>query len=538
MTNPPGARLTVHDSLGHRVVPIDKPLFTIGRRPESDLVLTGLEVSRDHADITVRGDGYVIRDRQSRYGTFVNGERVVEHTLSHRDQIECGQGGAAVMFLVGEAASPEEARSGAPGELRQMAALLEALRAMGTERVLDEVLALVLDAAIETTGADRGFIMLAGREGALEMTVARRAGHVALEPSGFGTSRKIPEEVFATGQTKVVADLFEGGLPEAHNQTIALGIRHVLCAPLRLVRYVERTDEPPTRDNIGVLYLDSRERGRLLSPSAPAALEALATEAATAIENARLYREALEKARIDQELQTASKIQQALLPEPRRAGEFYEAVGASIPSRVIGGDFFDYLDLADGAFLFALGDITGKGPSAALVTAVVQGILGAYAGTTVGPAELLALVNRVLLSRHIESRFATIFLGVLTPGGRLTYSNAAQNPPVLLTGGRTERLEIGGTLIGAFPEAVYEQGERQLAPGDTVVLFSDGIVEAVNALGEEFGDDRVRAVIERRAAEPPDRLLGALREALEEFTRGTAQADDLTAVVVRYRGAE
>jgi serine phosphatase RsbU (regulator of sigma subunit) len=536
VTTPAGARLTVHDAQGRRVVPIDKPRFTIGRRPESDLVLAGSEVSRDHAEIVLRGSQYVLRDRESRYGTFVNGERVGERALAHRDQIECGRSGAALMFLSGAGESREESRPGAPGEFRQLAALLGSLRAMGTERVLDEVLALVLDAAIEATGAERGFIMLADAQGRLEMSVARRVGRVPVEPADFRTSRKIPEEVFATGQMRVVADLLEGDLPEVHNRTVSLGIRHVLCAPLRLVRYVDRLDEQVESGNIGVLYLDSRERGRLLSSSTPAALDALATEAATAINNARLYREAIEKARIDRELRTASNIQQALLPEPSRTGRFYEAVGASVPSRMIGGDFFDYFDVPAGAFGFALGDITGKGPSAALVTAVVQGILASHAELTSSPAELVALVNRVLLARRIESRFATIFLATLTGEGLLTYCNAAQNPPLLLSNGRIEPLEIGGTLVGAFTEAVYEQGTCRLAPGDTIVLFSDGVVEALNPAGEEFGEDRVRTVVMPAAGEHPDRVLKRLLGALHEFTRGAAQTDDLTVVVVRYGG--
>ena len=331
-----------------------------------------------------------------------------------------------------------------------------------------------------------------------------------------------------------LTDLLEGDLPEVHTRTVAFGIRHVLCAPLRLVRYVDRADAPPASENIGVLYLDSRERGRLLSPATAVAIEALATEAATAIENARLYREAVEKAKLDRELQTASKIQQALLPEPRRTGPFYEAVGASVPSRMIGGDFFDYLDMAEGAFGFALGDVTGKGPSAALVTAVVQGILGSHVGTAIGPADLVALVNRVLLSRRIESRFATIFLGTITPAGMLTYCNAAQNPPFLFSAQGAERLETGGTLVGAFTDAVYEQGTRQLAPGDTLVMFSDGVVEALSAAGEEFSDDRVRGAV--NPVQPPERILDALLRDVHAFTHGAPQSDDLTAVVVRYLG--
>jgi serine phosphatase RsbU (regulator of sigma subunit)/pSer/pThr/pTyr-binding forkhead associated (FHA) protein len=478
------------------------------------------------------GDRYRIRDRNSTHGTYVNGTRVLDQFLTHLDQIECGHGGAALMFLSEERESRDDSRSGAPGELRQLAKLLAALRAMGTERVLDEVLAVVLDAAIETTGAERGFIMLADEKvGQLEFTVARRAGRVSLEPAGFKTSHKIPEQVFATGQSQA-ADLLEGDLPDRHTQTIAFGIRHVLCVPLRLVRYVERTDEPQASGNIGVLYLDSSERGRF--SDAISVAEALATEAATAIDNARLYRETLEKAKIDEELRTASKIQQALLPERRREGAFYAAIGASVPSRMIGGDFFDYLDLADGVFGFALGDVTGKGPSAALVTAVIQGIIGSQLGTSTAPGQLISLVNRVLLTRRIESRLATIFFGSMTPQGRLIYCNGAQNPPLLFSDGRCQRLETGGTLVGAFPETIYEQGEHQLKLGDTIVLFSDGIVEALNVEGDEFGERRVREVVEPRVHEPVEHILDGLLAALEEFTRGIPQADDLTAVVVRY----
>ena len=536
MTTPSVARLAISDSHGQHVIVLDKNPFRIGRRPDSDLVLNGGEVSRDHAEIVHVGDRYVIRDRQSKYGTFVNGARVIEQSLSHGDQIECGHTAeASLTFLVNERRSGEDSRAGAVGEFRQVASLLAALRAMGTERVLDDVLAVVLDAAIETTGAERGFIMLADKQGTLEMGVARHAGRGSVEASDFKTSRKIPEQVFATGQLRVVADLLEGDLPETHTQTVAFGIRHVLCAPLKLVRYVDRPEDRGASANIGVLYLDSRERGRF-SSSASVALEALATEAATAIENARLYREAMEKAKIDEELRTASKIQQALLPSPRREGAFYRAVGASVPSRAIGGDFFDYLDLSGDAFGFALGDVTGKGPSAALVTAVIQGIFGSQMGTAVTPAELISLVNRVLLARRVESRLATVFFGSMTPRGRLVYCNAAQNPPLLFSGGRWDRLDIGGTLLGAFAEAVYEQGERQLMPGDTIVLFSDGIAEALNVEGEDFGEQRIREAVALRIAEPVEVILEHLLGTLEEFTRGIPQADDLTAVVVRYLG--
>ena len=156
-----------------------------------------------------------------------------------------------------------------------MAALLEGLRALGSGRVLDDVLALVLDSAIEVTAAERGFIMLANREKQLVFTLARARGKVTLSGRTFETSRKIPETVYATGQQTIVEDLLDGDLAQLHTGTVALGIRHVLCTPLRLVRYVERAEQRGAEEIIGVLYLDSRERGALRSASSVAALDTL-----------------------------------------------------------------------------------------------------------------------------------------------------------------------------------------------------------------------------------------------------------------------
>src|SRR5207249_6620070 len=156
-----------------------------------------------------------------------------------------------------------------------------------------------------------------------------------------------------------------------------LGIRHVLCTPLRLVRYVERADERAADEAIGVLYLDSRERGALGSQSTQSALETLSAEAALAIENARLYREALDKAKFEQELKVAAGIQQALLPVGNREGDFFSTAAASVACRAVGGDFYDYVDLPTGRFGFILGDVAGKGSPAALLAAAVLGMFSA-----------------------------------------------------------------------------------------------------------------------------------------------------------------
>jgi phosphoserine phosphatase RsbU/P len=526
-------RLVVHEPGGRRVVSIDRPVIRIGRAADADLQLGGADISREHALLLTDADGYLLRD-QSRAGTFVNSERISERRLVHGDEIECGRGNAVLMFLT---TAPDSGRGVVlqPADLRPLATLLASLRAMGGERVLDEVLAMVLDAAIDASGADRGFILLGDAAGRLDMQMARAAGQVTLTMSNATISRKIPEQVFASGEATVVADLLEGELAAVHTGTVALGIRHVLCVPLRLVRYVERAGASSSLRSIGVLYLDSRVRGRLLADTARQEIEALAGEAAAAIENARLYEQALEKARIDRELETASRIQRALLPEPRRAGPFFDAVGASIPSRTISGDFFDYQDAPDGRFGVAMGDITGKGPPAALLTALVQGVLAAQAQSGQSPEAVVALLNRVLLARPIESRFVTMFLGGLAPDGQFDYCNAGQTPPLLFSAGTVTRLETGGTLIGAFPEAAFERGVAQLRPGDTLVLYSDGVSEAQDDEGEEFGEAGIRAAVAAAIDRSPQAVLDALFAALRNFTSASGDHDDMTAVVLRYR---
>jgi serine phosphatase RsbU (regulator of sigma subunit)/pSer/pThr/pTyr-binding forkhead associated (FHA) protein len=538
------ARLEVTDALGRRVVPIIKTPFEIGRRETNDLRLAGSEVSRDHAEIATIAEGrFILKDRASRYGTYINGEQITEHPLAHGDRIRLGRsGGAEIVFLLTDTEPKVDKASTttAIGDLRQIAALLEGLRALGSGRVLDDVLSLVLDSAIDVSGAERGFIMLAPPTGELEFKMARGRGRATLSGGSFATSRKIPEEVFRTGEPRVVPDLLDGELANVHMGTVALGIRNVLCVPLRLVRYLDKAEaaDVERERRIGVLYLDSREKGVLMSGSTRAALETLATEAAVAIENARLYRETMEKAKMEQEMKIAAEIQQALLPKMARAGSFFTAAAASIPCRSIGGDFYDYVDLPAGALGFALGDVAGKGPPAALLSAMMQGIFAAQAASSDSPSQTISRVNLALYRRGIESRFVTLMYGAIAPDGRLTYCNAGHNPPLILSRSGSvptvRRLECGGPIVGLFETATFEEETVSLTSGDWLIVFSDGVSEAMSASGDEYGENRIVSCIEKHKSMEPRQLLESLFADVREFTRGAAQSDDITAMVLRY----
>jgi sigma-B regulation protein RsbU (phosphoserine phosphatase) len=300
-----------------------------------------------------------------------------------------------------------------------------------------------------------------------------------------------------------------------------------MCTPLNTVEY---GGSAGSERRIGVLYLDSRERGYLQHAGA---LHALAAEAAIVIENARLYREVVEKERAAQELRIAAQIQQALLPPGLHSGKLADLAAVTTPCRAVGGDFFDYVQHDDGRLTFAVGDVAGKGTSAALLTAVVQGLFAAEAETKDAPGLVLSRVNKTLCRRAIESRFVTAFYGEVDPAGILRYCNAGHNPPFLLSSRGMERLETGGSVLGLFDFGAYDTGEAPFAAGDILVLFSDGVTEADNADGEEFGDDRLEACVNALRSATAADVRDAVQRDVKTFCGTTVVRDDVTVMVVK-----
>jgi len=243
------------------------------------------------------------------------------------------------------------------------------------------------------------------------------------------------------------------------------------------------------------------------------------------------------KARVEHEIRTAAQIQQALMPRERALSARFEAAGASMPSRTIGGDFLDYFEIRDSGLAFALGDVSGKGPPAAILAAAIQGMFFTLADSDESPAETVRRMNGALVRRSVESKFATMFHGQLTPGGKLVTCNAGHNPPLLLRGdGTTQWIQADGLLVGVFDQAKFEEQSFALGPGDALVIYSDGVTEAESLTGEMYGEERLLACLQganiRTAAEIVEQIMDSVRG----FAHGAAQADDITVLVVRYVG--
>ena len=263
----------------------------------------------------------------------------------------------------------------------------------------------------------------------------------------------------------------------------------------------------------------------------------LGTDFATSSDTAQMYRATLERTLVEHELKIAAEVQRALLPQPQHTGAGFQVAAASVPCRAIGGDFFDYFDFPSGAFGFALGDVAGKGPPAALLAAELQGILAAYSHSGGTPADIMTHVNRLLGRRDAQSRFATVLYAVLSCDGQLAYCNAGHNPPLLVGRRGVRRLETGGLILGAFQHATFEEATLRLDPDDVLVVFSDGITEALNVNEAEFGEGRLLSCVNANRELPPGALLECVLETVHKFAGSAVQNDDRTALVLRYSGA-
>ncbi len=544
---PMPARFSFVDESGHEGrVNIFPPRLTIGRSHGNDLILNHLGVSRAHAEVLVRNGEYLLRDLNSKQGTYLNGSRVNEAKLSNGDKVQLGGlQGISLIFQSGDllqsllsVSDPKSDISLSLHGFREVGMLFAAFRALSSTPVLDDLLALVVDTAIELTGAERGFIMLKEDGGDLGFRCGRDNKKCSLDGSILQTSHRVPYEVFRTGDPIFIRDLDLSDQPEDHSLTRRLGLRSISCVPLQYfaVHDANNLSRIEHSDTIGVLYVDSYNIGAGPSHMRVDALKTLATEAAMAIYNARLYKDSQDKHRMEQQLATAHEIQQALLPAPEKILPYVRACSQNLPCHEVGGDYFDYFSVDNERFGFVLGDVAGKGMPAALLASLIQGVLTAQVLFNAPLPSMIANVNKILTQRCTGNRFVTFFFGTLDSDGNCTYVNAGHNPPILLRpDGRMQELTVGGMVLGLFAETPYEAGVVKLCPGDHLVLFTDGVIEARNTADEEYGMGRLAALLKENSASDALEILSSIRDSVLTFSAAAPQHDDITMMVLGFR---
>lgn len=542
---------------GIRYLPLNKPVFTIGRKAENDLQLLSDSVSRQHAEIVYEDGRYYLVDIGSKRGTYVNGQQISRCALQHRDDLRIGgEDDQQIVFLdetVERASaifeshpqltlsSPSADRSRATSaneELQKLSRYIEVNQAFKFSLTPDDVLCLIVDAAIEMTQAERGFLMLRNEAGNLEFKVARDRERNWLVGHEFAMSRSVVEEAFKENRSVIINDSHQMMSDFPHQSLRNLDLRSLACIPLRRFQMNPNMDATTVlkRDVIGVLYVDSHLVSGALNQTSVRLLESLAFEATKSLENIRLMHEEQEKQQLELELNMARQVQLTLSPAILKQPEYFEIAAHNIPSRYVGGDFYDLIQLQSGRYVVAMGDVSGKGIAAALLAAMAQGALQAQFHHPLPLTGVISSLNKVLVQRSASNSFITLFCGVLDREGHLTFINAGHNPPILARrDGTLEALSTKSVVLGAFDFAEYKPRQTRIESGDVVVLFTDGVTEAVNADQEMFGDERLEALVrdhvQLRAAEIKEKILGELLR----FTAGLPQGDDITLIVLKMK---
>jgi len=544
-----------------RMVRVTHSPFLIGRGAETgnDLQLSDRRISRQCAAVVYTAGEFQIEDRGQRRGLFVNGTKADAQALREGDVVNFGLADSYELIFHGSTgveALPEllsrmdhvtTFESGAGG-LRKLSLLLQATALLHSHLPLDAVLGSMVDHAIALTDADRGLLLDPGPQGTLRVRLARQRGGRSLPTEGLEPSQTAIRMATEQKRSVVTEDVAQANFDiQAAQSVIAQRLRSVVVIPLYARADVSRSDgglsgsqtlagEQPVRGQfLGVLYLDSR-RPAAFSTLERQILDALGVEAASVLDNARLVERERERQRLEQEISIARTIQQALLPREFQRCPYLQVSGINYSCQEVGGDYYDVLELAPERHAILIADVSGKGLGAALLTTMLQ---GAVSGMTLGhePAGVFTHVNRFLCSHSELERYATIFFGTLDPSGQMEFINAGHPSPVLLRDGTVEvPFPADCFPVGLLPEAEFKGRAYALRPGDTLVLFSDGVTEAMDPENKEFGITRLKEVLGQHTGSTVEEIQAGILNAVQEFTRGAGQADDLTLLVVRYVG--
>ena len=264
-------------------------------------------------------------------------------------------------------------------------------------------------------------------------------------------------------------------------------------------------------------------------------LKTLGNQAMTSLENARLFEETLEKQRMEEELNLARNMQQALLPSELPVLEHFDLAAVNIPSRQVGGDYFDIILLGDDNVGITIADVSGKGAGAALLMSNLQASLRALAVGDMEIGDMVARINNLIHQNTELDKFITFFYGELdTKRKTFTYCNAGHNPPYWQRSkGGIEELMTGGIVLGMMADMTFETATIQLQPEDRIVMFTDGVTEAVDQKDEEFGEGRVQSLMEKTKNDSAQTVLDSIIAEVKTFSHGMSQADDITMVVVK-----
>ena len=524
----------------------------VGRDEVADITLPCDLVSRRHLKVFKTGSGYSIQDLGSTNGTFLNGQRLTQaKVLAHGDSItladnqwtlhyqdaEDGQSiedSNVTVFSADKETSQlvtvpvvVESRPAEISELDKVSFLLDLQSQWGNAFSPEKIFEHILKSALKISGAERGFILLRQGSGFTYASGIDSSGRQMSE-SEFQTSSSAVERVVAEGKPVFMTE----GLDDAmamQASIVAMNLRAVACLPLQ-----GYSSSKEATDLRGILYLDSKRFMYALSGLDHKLLAKLAEEAGHVLAKVELIKSFEDRRKMEQELALAEETQRSLLPHTLPQVSNFRIRAFAKPTRYVGGDFYDFMLRGDGELVGVLGDVTGKGVPAALLSSMLLGCLDLQLRAGGDPCDALQRINETLCLKQASNCFTSLFLFTLDPVGRGQFVSAGHPPAyVYRKATRTlDDLQSTSMLMGAFSSVTFEAAPLAIYPGDILLVYSDGLTDAENPHGEMFGSTRTEEMIHAGASGGAEVLEQTMLGAIRLFTQDHPQTDDITLVIV------
>jgi sigma-B regulation protein RsbU (phosphoserine phosphatase) len=531
------------------ILPLVAAEVLIGRKGDADIVLNNQHVSRHHAKLIKTPQGYSIQDLGSTHGTFVNEARIEQHLLKHGDKISLGKDRVDLHYFLGEA-KPTKAAVADTTEIFERSLIDLGVVLPSTSSDLEKISCIldfqyqweqmftpetafqkILESALKISGAERGFILVRELEGFGYAAGMDGQGRT-LSPSHFKTSHTVVDDVVQKGAAVSMVVGLDNRYKEQAS-IVAMNLRAVACLPLTGIP--SQADKPTI---LGILYLDSTKRMHSLSGLDQRILNKLAVEAGNVLERVEMIKSIEQRKKLEQELTLAEETQRSLLPQTLPQVPNLNIHAFSKPTRYVGGDFYDFVELETGELFGVLADVSGKGVSASLLSSMLLGCLQMQLRAGLALDEAVARLNRFLCEKSSASRFVTMFVFTMKSDGRGRYISAGHNPTYVYRAATREIEELvsNNMIVGAFPFATYDAAALELNPGDVLLAYSDGLTEAENPRGEMLGEEGVKQVILAQAPSGSKQLEQKLLETIQNFTAGRSLTDDITIILVERVG--
>jgi sigma-B regulation protein RsbU (phosphoserine phosphatase) len=516
-------------------------IVTLGRASECTIPIKDRFLSRKHAEITRQGGAWVLRDCGSANGTFVNGVRVFSDVpLRPGDRITLGD--AEIVFRQDEATTDHSfavedsllatnmaipVRDVVEQDLKSDhgAERLQILNSLAIElmedRPMNDLFDFILDRVMTLVHPSRAAIALLSDDKKSFLTVKVHRRDTA-DLAELTISRTLLSEVVEEKKVISFFDLTDNDKLAQAKSIIGQSIRSAICAPLMTQDVV-----------IGVLYADFLVTQKRIPEEDLRLMAQIARFAAVKVETTRLREESLAKQRIEEELKMTYVIQSRLLPSAPPTVAGYSFAGVNKPCRTVSGDYFDYVVKPDGRIYFVIADVSGKGIVAALVMSSLATAFNIYTEDDPTPAELLERLNHTLQPKLSPTKFVTIFTGIVDPPtGVIHFANAGHTPPIWIHKDGVSELKSTDLVVGLIANVKYRDQSITLESGDSMVLFTDGIIEAESEEGVELGSEATCALLLGMHETSAAHLVKHLEDAVLAHVGSRPLGDDVTIVAV------